>query len=109
MRNLVFKNLTSQDHKKRVISTCETVEKQGLRTVVRKHFVCKLIEIDEVPSIKPLPQVYISRICNHLKQQESFSCRMKASLYAKTKGRLFLVLFGHSLKIDSNPIIRALT
>ena len=88
-----------------MVSSYETREKQGVRTTIRRHFVCKLIEIKNVPQQRPLPQVFVCRTCNHSKQQESFLCRMKASLYAKSNGKLFLILFGHSLKIDLKPVI----
>jgi len=105
MRNLVFKNLTSPDRTKKIISSREILEKQGIRTIIRRRFVCKLIEIKEKLKEKPLPKFYVCRITNHIQKQESFFYRIKASLYLKDKGRLFLVLFGHSLKIDSRPAI----
>ena len=105
MRNIVYKNLTSANRKRRMISSCEVMEKQGMRTTIRRHFVYKATEINDILKQKPLPQVYIRRVCNQNQQQESFFCRMKASLYARSKGRLFLILFGHSLKIESKPIV----
>ena len=80
-----------------------------MRTTIRRHFICKMIEIKGALKDKPLPQVYVRRMCDHAKQQESYFCRMKASLYAKSKGKLFLVLFGHSLKIDSRSIVTILS
>ena len=109
MRDLLFKNLTSSDRRKRVISSCETVEKEGMRTVIRRHFVCKVIEIGDALRKKPLTQIYIRRIYDHIQQEKILFCRMKGSLYAKSKGRLFLILFGHSFKIDLRPVIPVLT
>ena len=105
MRDLVFKNLTSSDRKKKIIYSCEVIRKRGMHTTIRRHFVCKVFEIKDIFKEKPLAQVYISRNLNRIRHQKSFFCRMKASLYAKNKGRLFLILFGHSLKIDSKPIV----
>jgi hypothetical protein len=105
MRNLVLKNLTSSDRTKKIISSREILEKQGVRTIISRRFICKLIEIKEKLKQKPLPQFYVCRVTNHTQQQESFFYRTKASLYLKDKERLFLVLFGHSLKIDSRPAI----
>jgi len=109
MRDLVFKKLTSLERGRKIISSCEILEKQGMRTVIRRRFVCKMIEIKDTAREKPVPQFYLYRISNHLQQQESFFYRTKASIYLKDKGRLFLVLFGHSLKIDSRPAISILT
>ena len=103
MRDLVFKNLISSDRSKRMISSCETVDKQGMRTIIRRHFVCKVIDIDDHFLEKPLPQIFIRRICKPIRQQKSLFCRMKGSLYASSKGRLFLILFGHSFRIDLRP------
>ena len=109
MRDLVFKNLTSSDRRKKVISSCETVQRQGVRTTIRRHFICKVIEITGGIKKRPLPQVYVRRTCNHVYQKESYFCRMKASLFAKSNGRLFLILFGHSIKIDTRSIIAVLS
>ena len=109
MRDLVFRNSTSSDRRKRVISSCETLQRQGMRIVIRRHFVCKVIEISDTFIEKPLSQVYVSRICSYRQQQERFFFRMKASIYARSKGRLFLILFGHSLKIDSRPAIKIIS
>jgi len=104
MRELLFKNLTSADRKRRIISSCEVVDRQGMHTTIRRHFVCKVIEIKDGFVEKPLPQIYVCRICNHAQQQERYFCRMKAGLYVRSNERLFLVLFGHSLKIDLRPV-----
>ena len=103
MRDLIHKNITSTNRKKRVISSYETREYQGVHTTIRRRFICKVIEIENTPKNRTSPQVYVCRNCNHNQQRESFLCRMKASLYAKSNGKLFLVLFGHSLRIDLRP------
>ena len=105
MRDLVLKNVTSSDRSKRIISSCEIIRKRGICTTIRRHFVCKVFEITDIFKEKPLPQVYVCRNLDRVRRQKSFFCRMKASLYTKSKGRLFLVLFGHSLKIDSKPVV----
>jgi len=103
MRDLVFKNLTSPNRRKRVISSCETDSRQGMLTIIRRHFVYKVIEIKGALSEKPTSQIYIRRICNLVRKQETFFCRLKGGLYAKSNGRVYLILFGHSLKIDLKP------
>ena len=100
MRNLVFKNLTSSDRRKKVVSSCEIAEKQGVKTIIRRHFIYKVIEVNNKFKKSSSPEVYICRTCDHLRQQERLFCRLKASLFFRNKERLFLVLFGHSFKID---------
>jgi hypothetical protein len=107
MRDLVFKNLTSPDRRKKVISSCETDRKQGMLTIIRRHFIYKVIDIKGALREKPTSHVYIRRICNRAKKQETFFCRLKGGLYAKSKGKVYLILFGHSLKIDLKPAFLA--
>ena len=99
MRDLLFKNLTSDDKKKRIIASSEIVDKQGMRSVIRRHFVCIVKEIKGKHINRPLPYVYVLKEHNRRKQREKFFYRIKGSIYAINKGRLFLILFMHSLKI----------
>ncbi|MDD2688530.1 MAG: hypothetical protein PHT41_00015 [Candidatus Omnitrophica bacterium] len=99
MRDLLFKNLTSSDRKKRIISSSEIVDKQGTRSIVHRHFACIVKEIQGEALEKPSPYLYVLKEHNTKKQKEKFFCRMKGSIYAVANGRLFLILFMHSLKI----------
>lgn len=100
MRDLVFKNLISNDKKRRVFSSSEVVDKEGIRSVIRRHFVCMLKEIKEVnAAVKPLPYLYVLKSKNSKENREKFFCRIKGSLFAQFNGKQFLVLYMHSLKI----------
>ncbi|MFA5145097.1 MAG: hypothetical protein WC723_03715 [Candidatus Omnitrophota bacterium] len=101
MRDLLFKNLTSVDRKRKVVSTSETMENQGIRSVIRRHFVCMMKEVmAEDMEKKPSPYLYVLKIRNAKEQKEKFFCRIKGSVYAINKGRIFLIVFAHSLKVD---------
>ena len=101
MRDLLFKNLTSNDHRRKIIASSEVVEKQGIRSIIRRHFICMLKEIKDEHNIeKPVGHVHIVKEHNTLEQRERFFCKIKGSLCAVNKGKLFLVIFMHSLKID---------
>lgn len=99
MRNLLFKNLTSEDKKRKIIVSSEIVDKAGVRSIIRRHFVCMVREIKDNKMQRPLPYLYVLREHNNKEQKEKFFCRMKGSIYAVSNGRLFLILFMHSLKI----------
>ncbi|MFH1578353.1 MAG: hypothetical protein ABIC18_04720 [Candidatus Omnitrophota bacterium] len=90
---------------KKIISSCEVVEDQGVRTMIRRHLVCKAIEVENRARKRPSSQIYIRKIRNSALQKKGFFCRMKVSLYTRTNGKLFLVFLGHSLKIELSPII----
>lgn len=99
MRDLLFKNLTSQDKRKRVISTSEINEKEGIRSIIRRHFICLIREVKDKPLPQPLPCLYILKETNHKKQLQKFLYRIKGSVYLVQKERLFQILFAHSLMI----------
>lgn len=109
MRDLVFKNLTSSDKKRRVIASSETVDQHGIRSVIHRHFICILKEIKDKNIKKPVSEVYALKEQNHIGQRERFICRLKGSIVLENNGRYFLVLYMHSLKINltsmQHPII----
>ena len=104
MRDLVFKNLTSADRKRRIVASSEILDRQGVRSIIRRHFVCLMKEVKSFDMPKPAPYLYVLKQRNSREQQEKFFCRIKGSLYAVNKGRLFLIIFTHSLKINLMPV-----
>lgn len=100
MRDLLFKNLTSNDKRRRKIVSSEIVDKQGMRSIIRRHFACVVKEVKGAHIEKPLPYLYVLKEHNNIEQKEKFFCRIKGSVYAVSNGKLFLILFMHSLKID---------
>ena len=99
MRDLLFKNLTSGDKRRKRIASCEISDKEGVRSVIRRHFVCMVKEIKDTHMEKPAPYVYVVKEHNSLIQREKFFCKIKGSVLATSKGKLFLIVFMHSLKI----------
>lgn len=104
MRDLLYKNLTSNDKKRKVIATSEIMDKQGVRSIIHRHFVCLVKEVKENKTEKPLPYLYVLKEHNSREQKEKFFCKIKGSVYAISNGRLFLILFMHSLKINLTAI-----
>ena len=103
MRDLVFKNLTSRQKNRKVLSACEVVDNQGMRCSTRRHFVCIIKQVQELPGPEQ-PQVHILKEHNTLDQRERFSCRIKGRVYVSAYGRLFVVYFMHSLKISLEAV-----
>lgn len=100
MRDLLFKNLTSADRKRKIISTSEIAEKQGIRSVIRRHFVCMVKEIKDAKVEKPSPYLYVLKVHNTKEHKEKFFCRIKGSVFVVLNHRLFIIMFMHSLRID---------
>jgi len=102
MRDLLFKNLTSNDKKRKIISSSEVVDKEGIHSVIHRHFVCMVKEVEGNKVSQPVPSVHVIKEHNTKEQKERFFCKIKGSMYALNNKKLFLVLFVHSLKINLN-------
>ncbi|MFA5311021.1 MAG: hypothetical protein WC355_01740 [Candidatus Omnitrophota bacterium] len=102
MRDLLFKNLTSSDHKKRIICSSEVSEKQGVHSVIRRHFICMVKEINnqDMGMDKPQSCLYVLKERDSKEQKQKFFCKVKGSIYAVNGDKLFLIVFMHSLRID---------
>jgi hypothetical protein len=105
MRNLLFKNLTSNDRKRRVVSSSEISEREGVRSVIRRHFIYIVKEVSNPNIEKPKPYLYVLKEQDTKEQRQKFFCKLKGSILAINRGKLFLIVFMHTLKIDliSNP------
>jgi len=103
MRDLLFKNLTSTDKKRKIISTSEVVDKEGIHSVIHRHFICMLKEVEGNKVSQPAPSVYVIKEHNTKEQKEKFFCKIKGSMYAMNDKKLFLIFFVHSLKINLIP------
>jgi len=104
MRDLVFKNLTSIDRRKRVILSSEITDKQGVRSIIRRHLACIIKEVKEIQVKKPSSYLYVLKEHNDIEHREKFFYRMKGSMYVINNNRAFLILFMHSLKITLIPV-----
>ncbi|MCX5701572.1 MAG: hypothetical protein NTW64_01120 [Candidatus Omnitrophica bacterium] len=104
MRDLIFKNLTSYDKKRKILASSEIMDTQGMRRIIHRHFVCIVKPVQDTNADKPLPYLYVLKKKGNLEHKEKFFCRIKGSLFAVANGRLFLILFMHSLKIDFSVI-----
>ena len=99
--DLLFKNITSVNKRRKIVASVETSENQGVRSVIHRHFVWIIKEIKESTSLaRPMPYLYILKEHNSREQRAKFFCKLKGSMYLAHKGRQFLVIFMHTLKID---------
>ncbi len=104
MRDLIFKNITSDDKKRKILVSSEVIDNQGIRSIIHRHFVCVIKEVQDKQISKPSPYLYLLKEHNNREQKEKFFCRIKGSIFAIHKGRVFLILFMHSLKISLMPV-----
>jgi len=99
MRDLLFRNLTSLDRKRKILSSSEIFDKSGVRTIVRRHFMYIVREVQDQDVTKQSPALFVLKHRDTRSRTEKFFCRMKGSVYAVSKGKVYLVIFMHSLKI----------
>lgn len=105
MRDLVFKNLTSEDRKRKVVCATEVTEQEGVRSTIRRHFICFVREIKHKPHLgKPGSYLYVVKERNTKERKERFFCKMKGSIHAVHNGKAYLIIFMHTLKIDLSLI-----
>jgi len=100
MRDLLFKNLTSADKKRKIIASSEIADTKGVRTAIHRHFICIVREVKVMAKESAKPSVYVLKERNARGRYEKFFCRIKGSVYAVSKDKIFLILFMHSLKIN---------
>jgi len=101
MRDMVFKNLTSPDKKKRVLWASETITENGLLTRIHKYLIYIVKEVDkkEVRHTQR-PAIHVLRCRDTEEKTEKFHIRMKGGVYCITKEKCFFINFCHTLKID---------
>jgi hypothetical protein len=101
MRDMVFKNLTSPDKKKRVLWASETINENGILTKIHKYliYIVKEIKKEEVKKTEK-PEIYVTKFRCTKEKMEKFQIKMKGGIFCLTKEKYFYVSFCHTLKID---------
>jgi hypothetical protein len=104
VRNLVFKNISSKDHSKRILFAKESFKENGISTTIQKHliyFVREAKEDDQSP--KSTPELFVLKEKNSKLKTETFFVKMKAGMLTHRKGKLYTINFLHSLRIILAP------
>lgn len=100
MRDLLYKNLTSLEKKRRIIVSSEIVDKAGVRNIIHRHFIYIIREIDSAYNEKEKPSLYVLRETNTKNKMEKFFCRMKGNILITRNKKIYIIYFMHSLKIQ---------
>ncbi|MFH0876628.1 MAG: hypothetical protein V1863_00205 [Candidatus Omnitrophota bacterium] len=101
MRDMIFKNLTSADKKKRVLWASETINEDGILTRIHKYliYIIKEVEKNDVHKLDR-PEVFVIKNRNNNNKTEKFQIKMKGGLFCTAQGKFFFINFCHTLKID---------
>ncbi len=100
MRALLYKNLTSSDRSRKIITSSEVTDKEGIHSVVRRHFACMVKQLENENAEKQQPYLYVLKERNTKQKREHFFCKIKGSLLAENKGKLLHILFVHTLSVE---------
>ena len=100
MREILFKNATSLQKKRKAISVSERSEDKECKTFVRKSFVYLVTPQMRVEQPIPSPDIYIRKTYNTRSKEEKFSFRVKGFFYIARESCFLQVSFCHCLKIN---------
>lgn len=109
MREMVFKNITSPDRRKKDLFLSRTIKQNGIicKSEREHHYIIrkesKFNRLNDLKLIsKNLPHRQISIIKNHNTKlgKEMFSCNVKGNFYFIKRGYVYLVQFNQSFKVD---------
>lgn len=97
-REILFKNLSSTDKKRRVFSSSITNEgKDFISTTQRKYvYLIKPVE-DHKNDLQT--QVFVRNEKNIAQHIQKFNCLIKGGFYASNSENLYLIRYAHSLQI----------
>jgi len=117
MRELVFKNLTSNNKRRKDLYISETVEQDGVKTVTRRHSMYIIMNRNKISNSAELSQykeeaeakaskrhVFIFKKRDTKSQKDSFICDVVGKFYAVIKDDLYSIAFKHSFAIDFSSI-----
>jgi hypothetical protein len=101
MRDLLYKNLTSIDRGRKIIASSEIVDKEGIHSVVHRHFAYIVKQVSAEASVeKAKSYLYVLKEVNSKEKREHFFCKIKGSIIAAHNGKILLVSFVHTLRVQ---------
>lgn len=113
MRELVFKNLTSTNKKRKDLYISETFERDGVKTTTQRHSIYIIGDRNKFKNPKELMQwqnkttvdnskrhIFIFKKRDSKLKKESFICDVVGKFYAVVKNEVYSIAFKHSFEID---------
>ena len=116
MRELLFKNLTSEDKRRKDLFISETVENNGVKTVTQRHSIYIINDHNKFNNQKELIQwqnkaplnnnnrhIFIFKKRDTRSKKDSFICDVVGRFYAVLKNDVYSIAFKHSFEVDFSP------
>lgn len=104
MKEIAFKNITSTERRRKIISLRETTERDGCAVSSSKTLVYMVSpQPTKVRNVQS-PEYHIGKSYDSSTKEERFSLRVKGTSYVIQDSKLLKVDFCHSLKIEIKPL-----
>ena len=115
MREMVFKNLTSDNKRRKDLFVSETTERNGIKTVARRHSLYMVNGHNRFNTPEELAQwksttdtcqkrhVFIFKKRDTKEKKDTFICDVVGKCYAVIKNEVYAIGFKHSFEIDFQP------
>jgi hypothetical protein len=101
MKDMLMKNLTSQDHRKKILFSKETSDENGVRVTIHRHFIYLIRNVDKEPQTEdPRRTVNVLKYHNSKEHVDKFFCRVKGTIYAVANGRVYHIFFLNSFRLE---------
>lgn len=118
MRQLLFKNMTSQMDQRKVLSMVETIVQDGMEITIQRCALCRLKDRIPLKRLTRFGRQDRQRACNQghenhfsiIKKrdtqtgQEKLLCKVHGDLYVIAEDHLCLITFTNHLKIEIKAI-----
>lgn len=109
MRELLLKNLTSLNRRRKILSLSEVFSKDGVLTRVNRSFIYLVREVPQPSHLAEKPEFFIFKIHDSKLRQESFLLKIKGNFYVSCKQKIYLINYCHSLRIALNEQVEEVT
>ncbi|MFA4992072.1 MAG: hypothetical protein WC569_05795 [Candidatus Omnitrophota bacterium] len=112
MRELLFKNITSGNKKRRDLFLSETVERNGVKTTTRRHSIYIVEGTSKFDTLQELSEwkknvdatnkrhVFILKKRDSQSKKDTFICDVVGKFYAVNEQDIYAIAFKHSFEID---------
>lgn len=112
MRELLFKNITSGNNKRKDLYISEVFERDGVKTTTQRHSTYIIKDHNKVNTLEELSQwkknlgvtnkrhVFIVKKHDTKLKKDTFICDVIGKFYAVTDSDVYSILFKHSFEVD---------
>jgi len=115
MREMIYKNLTSDNKRRKDLFISETTEKNGVKTVTQRHSIYIINGHNKFDDPKELAHwknkapvsarrhIFIFKKHDTKEKKDSFVCDVVGKFYAVIKNEVYSIGFKHSFEVDFQP------